>query len=218
MANDLTRDIEEVAPTKMDTTASDLCTRAGAFALLLSMALISLIPYWLQEPAEISLVRYLSLRFNLITAIKQLDNDFYWQKHKVSHEAAESTSIEQLLEVLVESPTSQTNNNKVQSKPAATPKNKNQQADMIPPSPPSGLGLSMEIYWIHQIARFLVNLNDSDLLTNSRKAAGLFDYSIYRWALKRDSLIERNKLLSTPPTVTLHGTDGAKQPESFVPA
>ena len=203
--------MNKIEPTKIDATASDSCTRSGAFALLLSMALFSLIPYWLWEPAEIAQSQYYSLRLSLIAAINQLDNSFYWQKYIDSHEAAEAMPIEQLLEVSFKE--KQTNNIKVQSKPAVTPKYVNKQDDKAPPAPYNfNVSIVGKLDCIHNISDLLSKLNDSDLLTKSRQTKGIFNYSIYRWALKRDSLINRNRHLSRPVTLIFNDAEVAKVP------
>ena len=89
-------------PTKMDATASDACTRSGAFALLLSVGLFLLIPYWAHRQEEIALSRYLGHRLNLALRVDALDNDPYWQDFTASHKSAELMSVAQLLEVRVE--------------------------------------------------------------------------------------------------------------------
>lgn len=242
MAEDLTRSLEEVA--KMDTVTSHACTRSGTFALLLSMALFSLIPYWLQEPAKISLGRYVALRLNLVAAINQLDDNIPWHiyKQEVSHEVAESMPIEQLLEVkykirsiwkTIENQTngskvillkpeyelieSQTNGNKVQSRNKTTPINKNTQVDMTPPNPVTGLAEITRLELIHRIANLFVNINNSNLLTKSRQAENISDYSIYLWVLKRNSLLERNRYSSDPFYMPFSGKeDSSRQPKGFV--
>ena len=88
-------------PTTLDKAASKACTQPGAFALLLSMALVSLIPYWLQGKQDNALGRYVSLRLGLATAVELLDESVIWQKYKAAN-PPESPSIKQLLETSVE--------------------------------------------------------------------------------------------------------------------
>ncbi len=210
------KNLDLVEPTKIDTAASDSCARSGAFALLLSLALVSMIPYWLQVKEDIAVSRYLFLRLSLVTAVDLLNEAVTWQKYKTSEEAAESIPMAQLLEVRVETPLSEPNTNTVQPKPAATAKEKTQRAVAPALSPPT-LRLSSEIYEIHQIADFLAELDDSDLLTTSRAVSDSLNYSIHRWVLKRHSLIVRNMAANTPHMVLLPPRKEAQQPDNFVP-
>ena len=59
-----------------------------------------------------------------------------------------------------------------------------------------GLGLEVGFGEVRQIADYLIELNNSDLLTRSRNASDFFNLSIYRWVLKRDNLIAQNLLNS----------------------
>jgi hypothetical protein len=210
VAEELTKAAVLVEPTKIDTAASDSCTRSGTFALLLSLALISLLPYWLQEREEIALGRYLALRLNLASAIETLDDDSQWQQYKTSQEQAESISIEQLLKVRVEVPKREANTPKPQSTPSMTTEDKIPQdatsgltkpAPPAAPNPPMNLRMSMAIGAIHQIAGLLKELNNSELLTSSRKASEFYNYSIYRWALKRTMVMKRTMLATQPNIV-----------------
>jgi hypothetical protein len=87
---------EIAEPTAADRASSDACTRSGAFALLLSVVLLLLIPYWLDRPKRKALGEYLTNRLNLIIYLEKLDDDPVWQMYKDSHPTAESTSIAQL--------------------------------------------------------------------------------------------------------------------------
>ena len=209
------KNLDLVEPTKIDTAASDSCARSGAFALLLSLALVSMIPYWSQVKEDIAVSRYLSLRLNLVTAVDLLNEAVTWQKYKTSQEAPESIPMAQLLEVRVETPLSEPNSNTVQPKPAATSEDTTQRAVAPVLSPPT-LRLSSEIYEIHQIADFLAQLDDSDMLTTSRAVSVSLNYSIHRWVLKRHRLIVRNMAANTPHMVFLPAGKEAQQPDNFV--
>jgi hypothetical protein len=87
---------ETSEPTAADRASSDACTRSGAFALLLSVVLLSLIPYWLERPKRIALGDYLIDRLNLAISLEKLDDDPVWRRYEDSHAAAESTSIANL--------------------------------------------------------------------------------------------------------------------------
>ena len=195
-------------PTITDTIVSTACTRSATFALLLTMVLFSLVPYWLQENTESFVGRYLSLRLNLYTAIDQLDDDSYWLTYKASHDNVESMSMEQLLGAKVEIPAMPTQG---QSKSTSPPKTKISFPGRPTLSPPTMISISISIDGIDRIAGLLIGLNDSDLLTTSRKASGLFDYSIYRWLVKRNSFIKRNMLLSRPSTIISETTEKNQQ-------
>ena len=155
----------EVGPTKIDTAASDACSRSGAFALLLSLALLSVIPYWSERQKDIALGRYVSLRLSLETAVELLNDNFYWQKYKSSNEAAESASVLKLLDVWVEeTPSSEGNVPPVQSSTGTAPQNKARRTDIpgLRPAAPTLLSVTMktQIDEIHQIADLLVALDD----------------------------------------------------------
>jgi len=190
--------------------------RSGAFALVLALVLVSLIPYWLRAKADTAADRYLSLRLNLAIAADALDDDFTWQQYKTSHEKAESMPLSQLVEASVESPTStESRSNTVRSKPKPGAANKTQQT--VAPAPPSNIRLSQGIYGVHEIAGVLVNLDDSDLLSASRAASAFLDYSIYRWTRKRFSLIHLNMRATTAVLVQAQQSD-ARKTESLEPS
>lgn len=219
MAEGMRKDVDLVEPTKIDTAASDSCTRSGAYALLLSLALFSMIPYWLQVKEDIALNRYLSLRLNLVTAVDLLNDDPTWQKYRTSQKAAESMPMAQLLEVLLEIPLSEANTTTVELKPASTGEDRAQQAVAPVLSPPGGLGLRIgfQIDEIHRIAAFLRGLDDSDLLTTTRGVSNSLNYSIYRWAFKRRLLIIRNIAASIPDWLPWPEHKEAQQHENSVP-
>jgi hypothetical protein len=64
----------------------------GAFALLLSLALASLIPVWVHRKDEMVLGRYLGLRLNLTAALDALDEDPLWQEYKQKHDTNQETT------------------------------------------------------------------------------------------------------------------------------
>ena len=205
--------------TKMDVAASAACTRAGTFALLLSLFLLALIPFWEQEREEIALGQYLALRLNLAISINQLDDNPYWQQYKTSHEAAESTSIEHLLMVRVNAPSGKSHVAKAQPTPSKSVENKTKQDATLVPAPPGPIHFSIEIDTIHQIANYLRRLNDSKLLTKSRKVSDFHDYSIYSWAYKRNRLFWQNFLAEHPNTVLAPNIGDRKENTgTFVPA
>lgn len=87
-----------VEPTAVERVSSDACTRSGAFALLLSVVLLLLIPYWLNLPKRNALRSYLTDRMNLEFLIEKLDDDPRWQNYKNVDATLESRSIAELME------------------------------------------------------------------------------------------------------------------------
>jgi len=129
-------------PSKVDTAASNACARSGGFGLLLSTALVLLIPYWIQRPNEIALGRYIMARSNLAFQIDALDTNQIWQVYKTSHETAELTPISQLIDVDV--PVTFTSVGKA-TKPPNVQKMQNAppspQTNPFVPNAPTGLGV-----------------------------------------------------------------------------
>jgi hypothetical protein len=89
---------------KLETTASEACTRAGAFALLLSVALASIIPVWTHRKEGLIVGRYIALRLTLVAALDALDDDKLWQGFKLTNDT-ESMSLEQLVKIQINSST-----------------------------------------------------------------------------------------------------------------
>jgi hypothetical protein len=211
---------EEAASTKFDAAVSDACSRSGAFALLLSLALLSVIPYWWERQDNIALGRYVTSRLTLGTAIDLFDEDVYWQEYKSSNENAESKPISELAQARVEVGTAEA------SKPAPRPKagkrQKITQRSTAPPSapaPPTGLRASVTatIDEMRQIADSLSTLDDSDVLTRSRAVSVFYNVGIYRWVWKRNTLLNRNIYgHHCEPKATQ--TQESTHPETYVPA
>lgn len=248
---------------KLEAGASEACTRAGAFALLLSLALASLIPAWIHRHDEIALGRYLTLRLNLAAALDALDENPLWQEWRLKHET-ESVAIENLARIRVNSTTlapiedatpdaapRQVPDTKAPpaKQPTAAPRTPRRDAagrasvgsvagserllqvaygrtqfgptytpgDPRAPAPPSGLGLVVGFGEAQQAADYLAQLNDTDLLTRSRNASDFFNLSIYRWVLKRDSLIAQH-LRRSEHVATLSGPTDPQSPANFTPA
>jgi hypothetical protein len=93
--------MKDVAP-NIEDIASGTCTRAGAFALLLTIALSSLIPLWWRRPYERALGKYIAARVNLALSLEELRDDPYWQLYEKEHNNAVSTSISQLQDAQVQ--------------------------------------------------------------------------------------------------------------------
>lgn len=198
--------------------ASEACTRAGAFALLLSLALATLIPLWLNRKNEVSLGRYLGLRLNLIAAIDALDDDPLWNEYKRSHDV-DQIALDQLLNLHINSATLTSPDNQVPSRPKLKANNssKHPTRASLTPEPPSGLGFDVTFHEFQQMATYLVQLNNTELLTNARNASDLFNVSIYRWVLKRDNLIAQN-LYKTAHAVAVTGGSDPGSPANFAGA
>jgi hypothetical protein len=218
-------------PKGLDTVASDACTRSGAFALLLSLALFALIPYWMQRPVEVALANYLANRVNLSIYVSGLNDDPVWQKYRASQPTAESMSIAQLLDARVELSSSSTAAPQVQPgqkmasgrghRPSAQQHGRNAPGPPgLVPAPPTGLSATLlgSIDRIHSIAGFLTNLNDPDVLTKSRGYSNFFSFSITRWLQKRNDLLYANVLSHSCTMTPLELPHKRQQPPNFVPA
>ena len=221
-------------PAKVDTTASEACTRSGTFALLLSVVLFLLIPYWLHQGRDIAVRKYRAYRYNLTFYLEMLDDDPFWQKYSASHDAAESMSIAQLRDLWLEAPTGETNLVKDQSRPASATKKKTQEVAasklsreppkaLEPPkvvAPPTNLTVkAMEtLREIPQIVDLMSKLNEPELLTRSREAERYYDFSIVRWANKRNDLVYRNAIVHSCTKQELEIPHQEPKSEYFVPA
>jgi hypothetical protein len=205
------------SPEELQASASEACVRGGAFVLLLSLALAGLIPLWSHRKDELILGRYLGLRLNLVAALDALDENPIWQEYNHSHET-ETAPLEQLMKVQLNSATLAPFNPSVD-----LPKSGSNETGTIPassgvPEPPTGLGFVVGFSEIQQAADYLTQLNDSDLLTRSRNASDFFNFSIYRWVLKRDNLIAQSRWKATPPMATVNGQPDAEAPANFAAA
>jgi hypothetical protein len=184
-------------PTKLDTSASDSFTRSGTFALLLTVILSLLIPYWIERRNEMALGAYIAYRANLANQIETLDENPVWKEYKASNKDAELMSIGQLLKASLASlkPAPEIKTQKkvgTAAKPTAPPIDPNHPR---PPTPPTGLSVSVapaKLEAVIPIADSLGLLNDSDLLTRSREVSNFFEFSIVRWANKRSNLMYEN--------------------------
>ena len=218
-------------PTKVDTAASEACTRSGVFALLLSTALVLLIPYWLQRPNEIALGRYIGVRSTLAMRVDTLDSDPIWQKYKASHAAAESTPIGELVDTEFEVPQSGGNNPETAANTPAGPEKRvqtpapragNDLQTPALPNPPTAPGMlvavvRMKLNEISEIRDYLNQLNDADLLSRSRRVSNFFNFSIARWGQKRNDLLYRNAVIKTCATSELEVPNRTKGTDYFVP-
>lgn len=209
-------------PNKVDTAASAACVRSGAFALLLSLALLLLIPYWKDQPRYAALRAYVAYRFNLTSAIEGLDDDVNWQIYKTSNIAAESISIAQLQDLKVD--ITVPGETREQARPKnTTPAGNHPKASVAKPAspvPPSGLHASFfgQIIAASRIAETLNRLNDSDVLTKTRQVSNFFNFSVARWSNKRGALIYKNALARVCNAKQLEIPYEKQGPPEFVPA
>ena len=123
---------------EVDTAASAACVRSGAFALLLSVALLLLVPTWRAQPMYAALGEYLAQRVNLAGAMEDLDDDPVWRKYQVSNETAELMPIGQLREIGVDMAATDQSETTLQPKASAPPRN-NQKVGIVglkQPAPP----------------------------------------------------------------------------------
>jgi len=183
-------------PTKVDLAASEACVRSGTFALLLSVALLLLVPSWREQPNYAALRRYLGDRINLANQVDQLSDDPSWQKYKASSPGAESMSIAELLGVSVAvSSTERAKKTDTVPKPAP-PSRQQATKGRLAPEPATTLTAAVmgKIDQMPYIADTLRRLNDSDVLTRSRRVSNVFMFSITRWVDKRDGLAFRNQV------------------------
>jgi hypothetical protein len=212
---------DEDVPTKIDGAASDACTRSGAFALLLSLALLSVIPYWWDRQDNVALGRYVALRLTLKTDVDLLDGDVFWQKYKSSNDAAESAPISSLVKIQVEETPPEANTLVLPRKTIATNRKISPPtAATGAPAAPIGLRaiVTTQIGELQQIADTISQLDDSDLLTRSRSTSVFYNLGIYRWALKRNSLVNRDLYARACQPKGIQGSQKGQQREYYVPA
>jgi hypothetical protein len=201
--------------------ASAVCARSGAFVLLLSLALFTMIPYWQHRAEQIALVNYVALRLSLEGAVETLDGSVNWKTYRASNPEAESKTIAQLLKVEMHGTPMPPSTSIEQKEPQASRGNA-----AVPPgapgyrlSPPTNLQLTTTstIDEMPVIADLLVKLDDSQLLTKSRNVSIFYNYSIFRWAIKRNTLLSRN--IWTPSGgVVWESAPNPNPPDNFVPS
>jgi hypothetical protein len=169
-----------------DFAAAESCVRAGAFGLILSLALITSVSYWAKVPDNQALSSYVAYRINLSASVEHLIQSVSWKDYLIDHLAAESITIFDLEAVRVgRGPTKM---------PPPLPPQPNLPIEKgnptNRPAPPTNLTATLigALPSIFDVADALGKLNDSDLLTKSRNASAFYNISIYRWALKRNNL------------------------------
>jgi hypothetical protein len=182
-----------------DTVASSACTKSGAFALLLSLALVSLIPYWLEGREDSALGKYLALRLELATQIELLDDSGTWQTYKTAHPDAGSATMAHLVQATVLIPLAESGSSGAVERKEIVSSSKAVSSGVVP-APVTNLraGIVSGIDEIRQAADFMMQLDDSNLLTISRSYSNFFDLSIYRWSFKRNAMVSRNETSAGP--------------------
>jgi len=207
-------------PTRVDVAASAACVRSGAFALLLSIGNLLLVPYWREQPMYTALAAYLTGRVNLASAVESLDDDPIWQKYKTSHETADSTTIQQLLGLQVNIAAAESSKTTPQLKPAAPSKNhaKASVGGLVPASP-TGMSVAITIALPEapRIAESLNSLNDSEVLARTRQVSNFFNFSLIRWLNKRGAFAYQNALTSNCTKKELELPHKGGKPAEFVP-
>jgi hypothetical protein len=160
-----------------------------------------------------------------------LDDDPIWQKYRASQSNAESMSIAELLDASVELSSSSSAAPQVQTREEMASRRGHpptvQQHDRNAPEPPGLVlapptnvtaGVFGSLETIHSIAGFLINLNDSDVLTRSREYSNYFSFSITRWLLKRNRLLYANVFSHNCTITALELPHQRQQSPDFVPA
>lgn len=109
---------------QVDAAASQACTKAGTFALLVSVFLFMLTIYWHDRRNDEALGKYVLARWNLALYLDNLDKDQLWTRYKELHPAAELSSLDTLrrasLKIRVEATGAKTlNSNSPDFNPAA---------------------------------------------------------------------------------------------------
>jgi len=206
-----------------DIANSKACTQSGAFALLLSVAILLLISHWWQRPREIALAAYISDRANLANELATLDDNPIWQKYQNANKSADSTPFEQLLEKSYPVPGSEDASKK---EPAETKLKAHKTAKksistpFIAPATNLVATAFESLPELRSIADLLIRLNDPQLLSNSMKESNFFTFSILGWAQKRNDLMYRNVVLNSCVVTRLDiptTAPGAPKPDYFVP-
>jgi hypothetical protein len=206
--------------TKADTTASEACTRSGAFALALTVVLLVLVRSWANRPNETALAQYLAYRYDLALYVDRLDVNPVWKTYKDSNPLAEFTSLSRLpnriplVSSSAATPVETTQKHLATTKPIHTSDGR--------PLPPTGLTATVtsevEMTEISGLVDVFKKLNDSKLLTDSRRYSNFFDISITRWAQRRGDLIYRNAIVSGCAKKEIEVPNKGKVSEGFVSA
>jgi len=212
---------------KTDAAISDACRRSGTFALLISIVVCLLVPYWQTRPNEMALGRYLGYRFNLALSLEKLDANPYWRQYRATRPSVETMSISELLGaevVQVSSGTESQAKTKKTSSGAGTGKaGGSKQRTQVPsgPAPPTVLSVTIEsrtkIDDIATIADLLRRLNDSETLVRSQRVSNFFSFSLARWVGKRNNLVYDNVISNQCFTGDLQEPRSPNFPSDYLP-
>jgi hypothetical protein len=212
---------DDAKAAEVEAAASAACTRSGAFALLLSVVLVLLIPYWINLKNELALSHYQIARLNLTLQFETLDDDPVWQRYKASQPSAESMSIDQLLGASVAMPTISSDESKPPSLPVPTGEHKpGPPGALRSPHPPRMLTVTPTetLREMPVIAGLLAQLNDSELLTRTRNVSTYFNVAVARWLTKRNELVYRHAVIDSCTAHSLEVPHERPNSASFVPA
>jgi hypothetical protein len=199
-------------PNDLETAASTACGRAGAFALLIALALASICPEWMRQRDLAALAEYMTWRVRLVLAIEYLDSDEIWQNYLEASPHAEHQTIKELRAANVEV-RPESSKGQVLSAPPVLPNTVAPATSEVGVSrlgAPTNLRISTNIAAIDYIVEPLTKLNDASLLARSQKASNLAAISIARWITKRDQLQRRKDAVTIAASPTAHADPPAK--------
>jgi len=186
----------------IDTAASQACTRAGAFALLVSVVLFLLAMYWQNRKNDEALAKYVGSRLNMALQFDSLDKDGLWEEYEQSHPDADHTSIDVLRneEVRIVERGSGDQNTTGSSSNGNPSRGSRKPVFVGPrlPAPIRDLTVTItsdyEIPEIAELVRAFRELNDPEMLTRARMVGNFFGISIAKWGNRRNNLLYGNVL------------------------
>ncbi|MGA2814402.1 MAG: hypothetical protein ABSG16_23645 [Candidatus Acidiferrum sp.] len=207
----------------IDKVSSEACTRSGAFALLVSLVILLLCPYWEGRKSDAALASYLTNRLNLAVSLESLQNDAVWMEYAQSHPKVDQETLNSLVDTTVEirrTASTKTSPPSDKSAPEATkPQKPNSPGSK--PLPPNGLSATsvdeIEPPELSRIAEAWKNLNDSEMLTKSRENSNYFDFSIVKWVNRRGLLLYANDLSGLCSESEIEKPRGSSKSGQYVP-
>jgi hypothetical protein len=96
VSNELSEGASEVS--KSEGAASDACTRAGLFALLLAIVIGALASLQAKRPSDNALLNYLNYRYMLSADVEHLDHDPLWVRYRKNHDLKDSAALFALMQ------------------------------------------------------------------------------------------------------------------------
>jgi hypothetical protein len=185
---------------EIDSTSSQPCTKAGTFALLVSVVLLLLTMYWQDRKNDEALAGYVGSRWNLAIYVEDLDKDEIWRKYTESHPDAERTPIDRLIHQTVEISVGTAGKQETQtsSLPDVKPsKTETQRAPAVPTvAPAAGLTATFVshegLYEIPYIVQYMRELNNAQALTRAGRVNNFFSVSIAKWGQLRNTFMYGN--------------------------